>query len=73
MSSRVAPPPERFTVRRAGEPDHLAPAIAVPAAPDTSDAPATPDPAGAPAPTAPPATPELVPAGPRESHAAGTR
>ena len=66
MSSRVAPPPERFTVRRAGEPDHLAPAIAVPAAPDAPATPATPDPASAPAPTAPPVTPELVPAGPRE-------
>ena len=59
MSSKVIPPPDRFTVRRAGEPDRLTPAIAVPAAPDT---------AGAPTPTAP-LTPELVPAGPGESGA----
>ena len=64
MSTRVAPPPDRFTIRRAGEPDRLAPAIAVPPAPDI------PDTAGAPAPTSPTA-PELVPTGPRESHASG--
>ena len=64
MSSKMIPPPDHFTVRRAGEPDRLAPAIAVPAAPD---------PAGAPAPTAPPATPELVPAGPGAGHGSGQR
>ena len=69
MSTRVAPPPDRFTIRRAGEPDRLAPAIAVPPSPDTA-APDLPDTAGAPAPTSPTA-PELVPAGPRESHASG--
>ena len=70
MSTRVAPPPDRFTIRRAGEPDRLAPAIAVPPAPETA-APDIPDMAGAPAPALSPAAPELVPAGPPESQASG--
>ena len=60
MSTRVAPPPDRFTVRRTGEPDRLAPAIAVPAAPETE---------GTPAPAPPPAVPERepVPVGARQA------
>jgi hypothetical protein len=46
MSTKIIPPPERFTVHRTGEPDRLAPAIAVPAPPDTER---VADPAPAPA------------------------
>ena len=48
----ITPPPERFTVRRTGTPDRLAPAIAVPAAPES-------EPAGTPVPAE---LPEAVPA-----------
>ena len=39
MSTHVVPPPDRFSVRRTGEPDRLAPAITVPAAPETDGIP----------------------------------
>ena len=50
--ARVTPPPDRFTVRRTGTPDRLAPAIATPVPPDT-------EPTTTPV---PPAQPERVPA-----------
>ena len=40
MSTKLTPPPDRFGVRRTGEPDRLAPAISIPAAPETEVAPA---------------------------------
>ena len=58
MSAKVIPPPDRFAVRRTGEPDRLAPAIAVPAAPDTAPAPDH-----VPLPVEPAHVPERVPAG----------
>lgn len=36
MSTRITPPPDRFSIERTGAPDRLAPAIAVPAAPETA-------------------------------------
>ena len=39
MSTKLTPPPDRFGVRRTGEPDRLAPAISVPSAPETEPAP----------------------------------
>lgn len=36
MSTRITPPPDRFSIERTGEPDRLAPAIVGPAAPDTA-------------------------------------
>ena len=39
MSAKVTPPPDRFAIRRAGEPDRLAPPIAVPTTPETERAP----------------------------------
>ena len=50
MSTRVIPPPDRFGVRRTGEPDRLAPAIAVPAVPETEPAPGPPLPSPEPEP-----------------------
>ena len=41
MSTKVSPPPDRFTIRRTGSPDRLAPAIVIPAVPDTEPAPDT--------------------------------
>jgi hypothetical protein len=59
MSTPVVPPPDRFSVRRTGEPDRLAPAITVPAAPETEATPTS-----DPVPAAPESTPrEPVPAG----------
>ncbi len=44
MAAKVAPPPERFGVTRTGEPDRLAPPIAVPAeVPEHAPAPVTPE------------------------------
>lgn len=57
MATRVIPPPERFGIRRTGDPDRLAPAITVPAAPDTNTLPET-----APVPAEPPREPVHAPA-----------
>jgi hypothetical protein len=54
MATRMTPPPDRFTARPTTEPDRLAPAIAVPAAPDTErepgSLPAVPSPSREPVP-----------------------
>jgi hypothetical protein len=45
MSTKLTPPPDRFSVRRIGEPDHLAPAVSLPLPSETdrtSDAPLLP-------------------------------
>ena len=60
MASKVSPPPDRFGVRRTGEPDRLAPAVAAPLPTETDHtsetplSPLDPDPA--------PAAPESQPA-----------
>ncbi len=44
MAVKIAPPPERFGVTRTGEPDRLAPPIAVPAGvPEHVSAPVAPE------------------------------
>jgi hypothetical protein len=57
MASKVTPPPDRFGIRRTGEPDRLAPAVAVPLPAETDQTPETP---------LPPLEPERVPAPPGE-------
>ena len=57
MSTRIVPVPDRFGVRRTGEPDRLAPPIAVPTGPETAPAPGPALPSLEPAPA-----PDLVPA-----------
>ena len=48
MATKLTPPPDRFGVRRVGEPDRLAPTVAVPAGPETEGAPGAPLPASVP-------------------------
>lgn len=42
MATKIIPTPDRFTVRRAGAPDRLAPEIRVPAAPEQPRIPVSP-------------------------------
>jgi hypothetical protein len=60
MASKVTPPPDRFGVRRTGEPDRLAPAVAIPLPTETDHTSETPQPPLDPDPA--PATPEQQPA-----------
>lgn len=60
MASRVTPPPDRFDIRRTGEPDRLAPAVAVPLPTETDRTPEAP---------LPPVEPDLIPSAPGEQPA----
>ena len=60
MASRITPPPDRFDIRRTGEPDRLVPAVAVPLPTETDRTAETP---------LPPAEPDLIPAAPEEQPA----
>jgi hypothetical protein len=55
MASKVTPPPDRFGIRRTGEPDRLAPAVAVPLPTESDHTSETP---------LPPLEPDLAPAVP---------
>lgn len=55
MASKVTPPPDRFGVRRTGEPDRLTPAVAVPIPAETDHTPET---------ALPPLDPDLAPVTP---------
>jgi hypothetical protein len=50
MTTRMVPPPDRFTVRRVGEPDHLVLPVVTPSAPETEQAPLPARPPDAPVP-----------------------